>query len=83
MIFDSTSMGDLSKKPLLKHAAEKADVDAKRKFAVFSGADSADPPFGRVPKKVVVTGQDLDVGTLGNRMMTISSRRNRLVGLNF
>lgn len=84
MIFDSTSMGDLSKKPLLKHAAEKADVDAKRKFAVFSGADSANPPFGRVPKKVVVTGQDLDVGTLGNRMMTISSRRNRFrVGLNF
>ena len=84
MIFDSTSMGDLSKKPLLKHAAEKADVDAKRKFAVFSGADSADPPFGRVPKKVVVTGQDLDVGTLGNRMMTIGSRRNRFrVGLNF
>lgn len=78
MIFDSTSMGDLSKKPLLKHAAEKADVDAKRKFAIFSGADSADPPFGRVPKKVVVTGQDLDVGTLGNRMVTISSR-----GLNF
>ena len=77
MILDSTSMGDLSKKPLLKHAAEMADVDAKRKFAVFSGADSADPPFGRVPKKVVVTGQDLDVGTLGNRMMTISSRRNR------
>jgi len=77
MILDSTSMGDLSKKPLLKHAAEMADVDAKRKFAVFSGADSADPPFGRVPKKVVVTGKDLDAGTLGNRMITISSRINR------
>jgi hypothetical protein len=84
MILESTSMGDLSKKPFLKHAARMADVDAKRKFAVFSGADSADPPLGRVPKKVTVTVQDIAAGTLGNRMSTISSRRNRFrVGLNF
>jgi hypothetical protein len=84
MILESTSMGDLSKKPLLKHAAETADVDAKRKFSVFCGIDSADPPFGRVPKKVVVTVQDIEVGAMGNRMMTIGSRRKRFgAGLNF
>jgi hypothetical protein len=77
MILESTSMGDLSKKPLLKHAAETADVDAKRKFSVFCGIDSADPPFGRVPKKVVVTVHDIDVGAMGNRMMTIGSRRKQ------
>ena len=84
MMLESTSMGDLSKKPLLKHAAETADIDAKRKFSVFCGIDSTDPPFGRVPKKVVVTVQDIDVGAMGNRMMTIRSRRKRFgAGLNF
>ena len=84
MILESTSMGDLSKKPFLKHAARMADIDAKRKFSVFSGADSADPPLGRVPKKVTVTLQDIALGTLGNQMATITSRRNRFrVGLNF
>lgn len=80
----STSMGELSTKPYLKNAASTADADAKRKFAVFCGADATDPPFGRVPMEVKVILQDIDVGTEGNRMMTIGARQKRFrVGLKF
>ena len=50
----------------------------------FCGADATDPPFGRVPMEVKVILQDIDVGTEGNRMMTIGARQKRFrVGLKF
>lgn len=51
MLLQSTSMADLSRKPPLKMAAQVADADAKRKFAVFVGSESMEPALGRVPKQ--------------------------------
>ena len=83
MLLESTSMADLSKKPPLKSAAEKANAEAKRKFAVFVGSDM-EPPLGRVPKLAKVTLQDIVVGELGNRTSMIASRRKRFrVGLKY
>ncbi len=84
MLLESTSMADFSKKAHLKYAVQKADVDAKRKFAVFGGVDSMEPPLGRVPKEAKVTLQDLAVSALGSRASTIGLRRKRFrAGLNF
>ena len=70
----STSVGQYAIQ-LAKNA-----TDAKRKFAVFCGADATDPPFGRVPMEVEVILQDIDVGTEGNRMMmTIGARQKRFL----
>jgi len=63
MLLEATSMSDLSKKPPLKSASQVADIDAKRKYAVFGGIDSQEPPFGRVPKKAKVILQDIVVGS--------------------
>ena len=83
MLLESTSMGDLSKKPPLKSAAEKANADAKRKFAVFVGSEIK-PPLGSVPTQAKVTLQDIVVGELGNRTSMIASRRKRFrVGLKY
>ena len=83
MLLESTSMADLSKKPPLKSASEKANAEAKRKFAVFVGSDM-EPPLGRVPKLAKVTLQDIVVGELGNRTSMIASRRKRFrVGLKY
>jgi hypothetical protein len=84
MLLESTSMADYSKKAPLKYAVQQAEVDAKRKFAVFSGVDSMDPPLGRVPKEARVTLRDLAVSALGSRASTIGLRRKRFrAGLNF
>jgi len=84
MLLEATSMGDLSKKPPLKSATHAADIDAKRKHAVFGGIDSQEPPFGRVPKKAKVMLQDIVVGELGNRTSMIRPRRKRFqVGLRY
>lgn len=84
MLLESTSMADYSKKAPLKYAVQQAEVDAKRKFAVFSGVDSMDPPLGRVPKEARVTLRDLAVSALGSRASTIGLRRKRCrAGLNF
>ena len=84
MLLESTSMGDLSKKPPLKLAAKKADEDAKRKFAIFAGSESMEPPLGHVPKQGVVTLQDIAVSEAGNRSSMIGSRRKRFrVGLKY
>lgn len=84
MLLESTSMADFSKKQPLKYAVQMADADAKRKFEVFGGIDSMDPPLGRVPKVAKVTLQDLAVSSLGSRMSTIDLRRKRFrVGLNY
>ena len=67
----------------MKSAAEKANAEAKRKFAVFVGSDM-EPPLGRVPKLAKVTLQDIVVGELGNRTSMIASRRKRFrVGLKY
>ena len=82
-------MADLSKKPPLKSASQVADMDAKRKYAVFGGMDSQEPPFGRVPKnKAKVMLQDIVEGSelLGNHRTTsmIGARRKRFrVGLRY
>lgn len=89
MLLDATSMADLSKKPPLKSASQVADMDAKRKYAVFGGMDSQEPPFGRVPKnKAKVMLQDIVEGSelLGNHRTTsmIGARRKRFrVGLRY
>ena len=77
MLLEATSMRDLSKKPPLKSAVEDADLDAKRRYEVFGGKDSNDPPLGRVPKKARVMLQDIDVGALGNQTPLIRGRRRR------
>ena len=77
-------MADLSRKPPLKMAAQVADADAKRKFAVFVGSESMDPALGRVPRQATVTLQDLEVGDAGNRASMIGARRKRFrVGLKY
>lgn len=82
MLLESTSMADLSKRPPLMSAVQTADLDAKRKYAVFGGSESQEPPLGRVPKKAKVTLQDIAVGHLGNRASMIGARRKRFrVGL--
>mmetsp|Transcript_11039 Transcript_11039/g.23419 ORF Transcript_11039/g.23419 Transcript_11039/m.23419 type:complete len:652 (+) Transcript_11039:363-2318(+) len=84
MLLEATSMSDLSKKSPLNTAAHIADINAKRKYAVFGGIDSQEPPFGRVPKKVKVMLQDIEVGELGNQTSMIRSRRKRFrVGLRY
>jgi hypothetical protein len=84
MLLQSTSMGDLSRKPPLKMAAQVADAVAKRKFAVFVGSESMDPALGRVPTQATVTLQDLVVGDAGNRASMIGTRRKRFrVGLKY
>ena len=84
MLMEATSMADLSRKPPLKSASQVADLDAKRKFAVFGGCDSMEPPLGRVPKKAKVTLQDIELGDLGNRTSMIRARRKRFrVGLRY
>ena len=84
MLLESTSMGDLSTRPPLKAAAQTADLDAKRKFEVFSGSESQEPPLGRVPKQARVTLEDIVVGELGNRTSMIGARKQRFrVGLRY
>ncbi|KAL7428759.1 hypothetical protein ACHAXH_000896 [Discostella pseudostelligera] len=84
MLLESTSMADFAKKAPLKHAVQRAEADAKRKFAVFGGVDSTGPPLGRVPKEAKVTLQDLAVSSLGSRSSTIGLRRKRFrAGFNF
>lgn len=84
LLLESTSMADFAKKAPLKHAVQRAEADAKRKFAVFGGVDSTGPPLGRVPKEAKVTLQDLAVSALGSRASTIGLRRKRFrAGFNF
>ena len=89
MLAESSSMSDLSKRPPLKSAVKAADEDAKRKFAVFGGINSKEPPFGRVPKKAKVVLQDIVEGSeiVGGRRRTSSmtgTRRKRFqVGLRY
>ena len=79
MIAESTSMADLSRKPPLKSAVTHADALAKRKFEVYSGKYSNEPPFGRVPKQAKVTLQDMDVGSMGNRSATNRARKMNMM----
>ncbi|KAL7488843.1 hypothetical protein ACHAW6_014454 [Cyclotella cf. meneghiniana] len=79
MILESTSMADLSKKPPLKSAVESSDIHAKRKFEIYGGKHSSEPPLGRVPKQAKVTLQDMAVGSLGNRESTNPARRKLMM----
>lgn len=59
-LYNASSMADLALRPKLLNAAEEADANAKRSFAVFGGKEITEaPPFGRVPKRVKLTMQDL------------------------
>lgn len=75
MILESTSMADLSRKPPLKSAEKNADVEAKRKFEVYGGKHSNEPPLGRVPKQAKVLLQDMAIGSMGNRSATNRARK--------
>eukprot|EP00956_Cyclotella_meneghiniana_P012337 scaffold17533_cov53-Cyclotella_meneghiniana.AAC.2 len=79
MIVESTSMADLSRKPPLKSAVTHADAVAKRKFEVYGGKYSNNPPFGRVPKQARVTLQDMDIGLMGNRSATNRARKMNMM----
>lgn len=79
MLVEATSMSNLSRKPQLKSAVETADAYAKRKFEVYGGKDSKEPPFGRVPKMAKVIASDLAVGPMGNVGSTLESRRKRFM----
>ena len=79
MILESTSMADLSKKPPLKSAVKNADMYAKRKFEIYGGKHSNEPPLGRVPKQAKVTLQDMTVGSLGNRAATNRARKMNMM----
>jgi hypothetical protein len=59
-------MGDLSRKPPLKSAVTNADAHAKRKFEVYGGKHSNEPPLERVPKQAKVTLQHMDLDLLRN-----------------
>jgi len=84
MLLETTSIAESSKNHLLNSAAHTANVDAKRKYSVFGGMDSQEPPFGRVPKKVKVMLQDILVGELGNRRSMIVARKKQFqVGLRY
>eukprot|EP00567_Pseudictyota_dubia_P001627 CAMPEP_0197466700 /NCGR_PEP_ID=MMETSP1175-20131217/65187_1 /TAXON_ID=1003142 /ORGANISM="Triceratium dubium, Strain CCMP147" /LENGTH=950 /DNA_ID=CAMNT_0043002749 /DNA_START=1093 /DNA_END=3945 /DNA_ORIENTATION=- len=58
-LYGAESMADLAQRPRLARASMTADRDAKRKFEVFGGKGSGAPPFGRVPKKVLILAKDL------------------------
>ncbi|KAL3786438.1 hypothetical protein HJC23_011019 [Cyclotella cryptica] len=49
MVIGAMSMADLSRKPPLKPAVVNADIHAKRKFEIYGGKHSGEPPLGRVP----------------------------------
>jgi hypothetical protein len=78
MILESTSMADLSRKPPLKSAVQNANINAKRKFEVYGGKHSDEPPLGRVPKQARVLLQDMENGPLGNRA---AARRERKMNI--
>ena len=69
----ASSMAELSKIPLLKNAASKADHNAKRCFEIYGGKYSSDPPLGRVPKKVRIMMSDIQSSVTDPRI-----RRRRL-----
>jgi hypothetical protein len=58
-LYKATSMSDLSKRPRLARAPERAEFDAKRSFEEYSGKNSGAPPLGRVPKKVKIGKKDI------------------------
>jgi len=83
MVLEATSMSDLSKMPPLKSAVQDADLEAKRKFEIFGGKDSQEPPLGRVPKKAKVLIQDMSIGALGKHapLMKPPARRRVMPGM--
>jgi hypothetical protein len=66
---EASSMGEIALRPLLKAGVEKADVHAKRSFAVYGGIHAKDPPFGRAPKKGKLSIEVEDF-LVGSRIMT-------------
>ena len=58
-LLQAVSMSDLSKRPRLARAAERAEFDAKRSFDIYGGKDSGAPPLGRIPKKAKILAKDL------------------------
>mmetsp|Transcript_33034 Transcript_33034/g.78904 ORF Transcript_33034/g.78904 Transcript_33034/m.78904 type:complete len:873 (+) Transcript_33034:340-2958(+) len=83
MLLEATSMADLSKKVPLKSAAQRAELEAKRKFQVFAGSESHDP-FGVLPKKSKVILQDIVVSESQHHAAMAAVKRKRFrVGLGF
>jgi len=58
-LYQATSMSELAKQPILPNAARVANYNAKRSFEIYGGKHSIEPPFGRVPKKVMIGSQDI------------------------
>ena len=83
MLLEATSMADLSKKVPLKSAAQRAELEAKRRFQVFAGSESHDP-FGVLPKKSKVTLQDIVVSETQHHAAMAAVKKKRFrVGLGF
>ena len=81
MLLEATSMADLSKKVPLKSAAQRAELEAKRKFQIFAGSESHDP-FGVLPKKSKVTLRDIVVSEPQHHASMAAVKRKRFrVGL--
>ncbi len=74
-IMSCRDMGELSKKPALAQAADRAAYCAKRNFETYGGKYSTEPPLGRVPKKIKITTHDLRL-SVENFSFPQKGRRN-------